>query len=99
MNRGRHELAVSERVPSLNKIRDCSLFIGSTGPVFQGTGQELFLMLPSTRHKDFLCFYGTGHELFLEKISQIIFVYLRVVTPIDWDMRCAIFGGTFLAGK
>ena len=41
-------------------IRDCSLFIGSTGPVFRGTGQGLFLMLPSTGHKDFLCFYGNG---------------------------------------
>ena len=31
-------------------------------------------MLLSARHKDFLCFYGTGHELFLgKKISQIIF--------------------------
>ena len=48
-------------------IRDCSLFIGSTGPVFWGTGQGLFLMLPSTGHKDFLCFCGTGHELFWEK--------------------------------
>ena len=55
-------------------VRDCSLFIESTGPVFWGTGQGLFLMLPSTGHKDFLCFYGTGHELFLEIISQIIFV-------------------------
>ena len=42
-------------------IRDCSLFIGSTGPVFWGMGQGLFLMLPSMGHKDFLCFYGTGH--------------------------------------
>ena len=42
--------------------------------MFQGAGQGLFLMLLSTGHKDFLCFYGTGHELFLEKISQIIFV-------------------------
>ena len=50
-------------------LRDCSLFIGSTGPVFRGTGQRLFLMLPSTGHKDFLCFYGTGHELFLGKKS------------------------------
>ena len=32
--------------------------------MFRGTGQGLFLMLPSTGHKDFLCFYGTGHELF-----------------------------------
>ena len=24
-------------------------------------------MLPSTGQKDFLCFYGTGHELFLGK--------------------------------
>ena len=55
-------------------VRDCSLFIGSTGLVFQGTGQGLFLMLLSTGHRDFLCFYSTGHELFLEKISQIIFV-------------------------
>ena len=80
-------------------VRDCSLFIGSMGTVFRGTGQGLFLMLPSRGHKDFLCFYGTGHELFLEKISQIIFVYLRVVTLIDWDMRCAIFEGTISAGK
>ena len=29
-------------------------------------------MLPSTGQKDFLCFYGTGHELFLgKKMSQI----------------------------
>ena len=42
--------------------------------MFRGMGQGLFLMLPSTEHKDFLCFYGMGHELFLEKISQIIFV-------------------------
>ena len=42
--------------------------------MFWGTGQGLFLMLLSMGHKDFLCFYGTGHELFLEKISQIIFV-------------------------
>ena len=47
---------------SQETIRDCSLFIG-------GMGQGLFLMLPSTGHKDFLCFYGTGHELFLGKKS------------------------------
>ena len=35
--------------------------------MFRGMGQGLFLMLPSTGHKDFLCFYGTGHELFLGK--------------------------------
>ena len=29
-------------------------------------------MLPSMGHKDFLCFYGMEHELFLEKISQIV---------------------------
>ena len=40
-------------------FRDCSLFIGSTGPVFWGTGQGLFSMLPSTGHKDFLCLSGT----------------------------------------
>ena len=54
-------------------VRDCSLFIGSTGPVFRGTGQGLFLMLPSTGHKDFFCFYGTGHELFLEKIKLYLY--------------------------
>ena len=37
--------------------------------MFRGTGQGLFLMLPSTGHKDFLCFYGTGPELFLGKKS------------------------------
>ena len=26
----------------INLFRDCSLFIGSTGPVFWGTGQGLF---------------------------------------------------------
>ena len=56
------------------QIRDCSLFIGSTGPVFWGYGTRTFLMLPGTGHKDFLCLYGTGHELFLKKISQILFV-------------------------
>ena len=65
-----HDVTCGFRLVS---FRDCSLFIGSTGPVFRGTGQGLFLMLPSTGHKDFLCFYGTGHELFWEKISQIIF--------------------------
>ena len=68
--------------------------------MFRGTGQGLFLMLPSTGHKDFLCFYGTGHELFFGKnLSNYICIISRVVTPIDWDMRCAIFEGTFLAGK
>ena len=33
---------------TLTNVRDCSLFIGSTGPVFRGTGQGHFLMLPST---------------------------------------------------
>ena len=56
-------------------LRDCSLFIGSTGPVFRGTGQGLFLMLPSMGHKDFLCFYGTGHELFMEKRSLKLYYY------------------------
>ena len=42
--------------------------------MFWGTGQGLFLMLSITGHKDFLCFYGTEHELFWgKKISQIIF--------------------------
>ena len=42
--------------------------------MFRGTGQGHFLVLPSMGHKDFLCFYGTGHELFWgRKISQIIF--------------------------
>ena len=82
-------------------VRDCSLFIGSTGPVFQGTGQGLLLMLPNMGHKDFLRFMVRDMNFFLgKKISQTIFVwYLRVVTPIDWDTRCAIFEGTFLAGK
>ena len=56
-------------------LRDCSLFIGSMGPVFRGMGQGFFLMLRSMGHKDFFVFlwYGT-HELFLgKKISQIIF--------------------------
>ena len=35
--------------------------------MFWGMGQGLFLMLLNTGHKDFLCFYGTGHELLLEK--------------------------------
>ena len=77
-------------------IKDCSLFIGSTGPVFRGMGQGLFLMLLSMGHKDFLCFYGTGHELFLEKnLSNYICIISRGVTPIDWNTRCAIFEGTF----
>ena len=42
--------------------------------MFWGTGQGLLLMLPSTGHKDFLCFYGRGHEYFLEKISNYICV-------------------------
>ena len=55
-------------------LRDCSLFIGSTGPVFRGMGQGLFLMLPSTGHKDFWCFYGMGHELFLEKSLKLYYL-------------------------
>ena len=35
-------------------------------------------MLPSTGHKDFLCFYGRGHELFLEKnLSSYICIISR----------------------
>ena len=46
--------------------------------MFRGTGQGLFLMLPSMGHKDFLCFYGTGHELFLEKnLSNYICIISR----------------------
>ena len=45
-----------------------------TGPVFRRTGQGLFLMLPSTGHKDFLCFYGTGHEFFLGKKSLKLYL-------------------------
>ena len=67
-------LKIVSMLQTQSLVRDCSLFIGSTGPVFRGTGQGLFLMLLSTGHKDFLCFYGMGHELFLEIISQIIFV-------------------------
>ena len=55
----------------LKTLRDCSLFIGSTGPAFRGTGQGLFLMLPSTGHQDLLCFYGTGHELFWKKSLKL----------------------------
>ena len=44
------------------------------GTGVSGYGTRTFLMLPSTGHKDFLHFYGTGHELFLKKIFQIIFV-------------------------
>ena len=64
---------------ALQSIRDCSLFIGSTGPVFWGTGKGLFLMLPSTGHKDFLCFYGTGHELFLGKKSLKLY-FIDILT-------------------
>ena len=28
--------------------------------MFRGMGQRVFLVLPSTGHKDFLCFYGGG---------------------------------------
>ena len=46
--------------------------------MFRGTGQGFFLMLPSMGHKDFLCFYGTGHDLFLEKnLSNCIFIISR----------------------
>ena len=37
--------------------------------MFRGTGQGLFLMLPSTGQKEFWCFYGTGHELVFGKKS------------------------------
>ena len=46
--------------------------------MFRGKGEGLFLMLPSTGHKDFLCFYGNGHELFLEKdLSNCIIIISR----------------------
>ena len=64
-------LVAFQKTNCVCRFRDCSLFIGSTGPVFWGTGQGLFLMLLSTGHKDFLCFYGTGHELFLEKSLKL----------------------------
>ena len=41
--------------------------------MFWGTGQGLFLMLPSTGHKDFLCFMVRDMNIFGKKISQIIF--------------------------
>ena len=41
--------------------------------MFWGTGQGLFFMLPSKGHKDFLCFYGTGHELFWGKKSPKLY--------------------------
>ena len=44
--------------------------------MFQGTGQGLFLMLPSMGHKDFLCFYGTGHEHFFGKKSLKLYLYI-----------------------
>ena len=43
--------------------------------MFWGTGQGLFLMLPSTGHKDFSCFYGTGHELFLGNRKNVVFFW------------------------
>ena len=54
-------------VHGLTSVRDCSLFIGSTGPVFRGTGQGLFLMLPSTGHKDFCVFMVRDMNFFGEK--------------------------------
>ena len=46
--------------------------------MFRGMGQGLFLMLPSMGHKDFLCFYGTGHELFFGKnLSNCIIIISR----------------------
>ena len=41
--------------------------------MFWGKEQGLFLMLPSTGHKDFLCFMVRDMNFF-GKISQIIFV-------------------------
>ena len=37
------------------------------GTGVSGHGTMTFFLLPSTGHKDFLCFYGTGHELFMGK--------------------------------
>ena len=45
--------------------------------MFWGTGQGLFLMLLSTGHKDFLCFYGMGHELFWKNLSNYICIISR----------------------
>ena len=39
--------------------------------MIRGMGQGLFFMLLSTGHKDFLCFYGMGHELFFEKSLKL----------------------------
>ena len=35
-------------------------------------------MLLSTGHKDYLCFYGTGHELFLEKSLKLYLYNISV---------------------
>ena len=43
--------------------------------MFWGMGQGLFLMLPSTGDKNFLCFYGTGHELFFGKKPLKLYLY------------------------
>ena len=63
---------------SLVDLRDCSLFIGSTGPVFRGTGQGLFLMLPSMGQKDFFVFLWYRTWTFLGKnLSNFICIISR----------------------
>ena len=48
------------------------------GTGVSGYRTRTFLMLPSMGHKDFLCFYDTGHELFLEKnLSNCIVIISR----------------------
>ena len=46
--------------------------------MFRGTGQGLFLMLPSTGHKDFLCFMVRDMNLFWKKnLSNCIIIISR----------------------
>ena len=46
--------------------------------MFRGTGQGLFLMLPSTGHKDFCVFMVQDMNFFLEKnLSNCIIIISR----------------------
>ena len=59
------------------KLGTVHYLLGVRDRCFGVRDKDFFLMLPSTGHKDFLCFYGTGHELFLEKnLSNYICINL-----------------------
>ena len=82
-----------------NEFRDCSLFIESTGLVFWGMGQGLFLMFPSTGHKDFCVFMVRDMNFFGKNLSNYICIIPRGGNSHKLGYEMCHFLGYFLGWK